>query len=134
MAPFPASSRSALRAALVLTVVTGAVATVVAYLGTREAAEPPAARPAARPSAAAGPVVTIVLPHDEPDPPPGPHVTTFVAACTICHSTRLALNQPTFPAQKWAEIVHKMVKVYGAPIAAADEPRIVEYLVSTQRE
>ena len=36
----------------------------------------------------------------------------------------------TFPQAKWGEIVKKMVKVYGAPIAADEEPPLVEYLVS----
>ncbi len=44
------------------------------------------------------PVETIVLPHDEPELPSGPHQRTFVASCTICHSTRMVMTQPPFPA------------------------------------
>lgn len=73
-----------------------------------------------------------VAPPSEVLLPPGPHRTEFQASCMICHSARLALNQPTFPQEKWAEIVHKMAAVYGGPIAKEDEGRIVEYLLAAQ--
>ncbi len=72
----------------------------------------------------------FVLPSDPPDLPLGPHREEFAVSCTICHSTRLVANQPYFPQKKWAEIVHKMVFVYGAPLAPDDESRIVEYLMT----
>ena len=50
----------------------------------------------------------------------------------ICHSPRLALSQPTFPEEKWAEIVHKMVAAYGAPVTKDDEHRVVTYMMAVQ--
>src|SRR5437764_5175337 len=93
------------RVVIPLTVLVGVLATVVAYLGTRE---DPQARPTPPPAVAAAdglPVQTIVLPHVEPDLPPGPHRETFIRYCTLCHSTRLVLTQPPFPTAKWEEAV-----------------------------
>jgi hypothetical protein len=119
------------KAALVLTVVVGAVTTVVAYLGSAPQATTPQPPPPADKAAGAFPVVqSIVLPHDDPDPPPGPHREKFRVACTVCHSTRLVLGQPRLPRDKWGEVVQKMVKVYGAPIPPSDESDIVEYLTA----
>ena len=123
--------RQSRKAAVALTAMVGVLTTVVAYLGTREAPplaptpEPAPAAPAAFPT-----VLTIVLPHADPDLPPGPHQKAFVSACTVCHSTQLVLNQPPFPRAKWTEIVRKMTKVYGAPFPPQDEPQIVDYLVA----
>lgn len=58
----------------------------------------------------------------------GPHQDDFVNNCIACHSTRLTLTQPSFPATKWAEIVKKMVTVYGAKIDPPVEADIVKYL------
>jgi transposase-like protein len=74
--------------------------------------------------------VSIELPYDEPALPPGPHLAEFQVACTTCHSTRLALTQPPFPKAKWHEVVHKMVATYGAPLNAADEAQVVDYLAA----
>jgi hypothetical protein len=117
------------RVAIILTVIVGAIATVVAYLGTRESTNAPPSLPAA-PTGTTLPVQTIVLPHDEPEIPPGPHERTFATACTICHSTRLVMTQPPFPRKQWTEIVQKMVKTYGAPITPDAEEQIVDYLTT----
>ncbi len=53
--------------------------------------------------------------------PEGPHRDEFQTSCLICHSARLPLGQPPFDREKWAEIVHKMVAVYGAPMTPEDE-------------
>ncbi len=71
-----------------------------------------------------------MLPHVEPALPPGPHERTFAASCTICHSTLMVMTQPPFPKARWAEVVHKMVKNYGAPITPEAEAQIVEYLAT----
>jgi hypothetical protein len=125
-------TRRTQRVVIPLTVLVAVIATAVAYLGTRE---DPRARPTPPPPAPAAadlPVQTIVLPHVEPDLPPGPHRETFIRYCTLCHSTRLVLTQPPFPKAKWEEVVQKMInpKFYGAPIPAEEKPRIVEYLVA----
>ena len=126
--------RHSLRVAIILTVVVGAIATVVAYLGTRENPQAPVSPATASVAGTSLPVDTIVLPHDEPDLPSGPHERTFAASCTICHSTRLVMTQPSFPREKWEETVHKMVKTYGAPIAPETETQIVDYLVTVRGE
>ncbi|HKM56186.1 MAG TPA: hypothetical protein VJY33_22450 [Isosphaeraceae bacterium] len=123
--------RHSQRVAIVLTVLVGVIATAVAYLGTRESTQAPVSPPVA-PAGTTLPVETIVLPHDEPELPSGPHQRTFVASCTICHSTRLVMTQPSFPQEQWAEVVHKMVKTYGAPITPESEGQIVEYLTTVR--
>jgi hypothetical protein len=119
------------RVAIVLTVLVGAIATAVAYLGTRESTQAPVSPPVT-PAASALPVETIVLPYDEAELPSGPHQRTFVVSCTICHSTRLVMTQPPFPQEEWAEVVHKMVKNYGAPISPESEGQIVAYLTTVR--
>ena len=122
------------RVAIVLTALTGAIATVVAYLGTRESTRALAAAsaPPAVPAAATLAVETMALPYDEPELPWGPHVRTFATSCTICHSTRMVMTQPPFPREQWVEVVHKMVKNYGAPITPEREGQIVDYLMTVR--
>jgi hypothetical protein len=120
------------RVAIVLTVLVGGIATAIAYLGTRENPQVPMSPPAAPAADTTLPVEMIVLPHDEPELPPGPHQRTFAASCTICHSTRLVMTQPPFPRKQWKEVVHKMVKTYGAPITTEAEEQIVDYLVTVR--
>jgi hypothetical protein len=95
---------------------------------------PPGIRPyeSTKSQLARGTVVSIDLPFEEPVVPDGPNRDEFVALCRLCHSTRLSLNQPRFPEKKWAEIVHKMVTVYGAPIPPDQEAPIVAYLVAVR--
>jgi hypothetical protein len=77
----------------------------------------------------AKPVVhMITLPSLASDLPPGPGRDVTQAACTLCHSSRYILNQPSFPRKKWADEVEKMRKTYGAPIGDPQVPQIVEYL------
>jgi hypothetical protein len=127
-----ASPRHSLRVAIILTVVVGAIATVVAYLGTRENPQAPVT-PATAPVADTSlPVDTIALPHDEPELPAGPYQRTFAVSCTVCHSTRLVMTQPFFSRETWEEVVHKMVKNYGASIAPEAEAQIVNYLITVR--
>jgi hypothetical protein len=73
-----------------------------------------------------------------PDPawdielPDGPHRDEFQSSCLICHSARLPLGQPRFRREKWTEIVHKMVAVYGAPMTHEDEAKVVDYLLAAR--
>jgi hypothetical protein len=123
--------RHSQRVAIVLTVLVGAIATAIAYLGTRESSQATMSPPVASADTTRS-VETIVLPHDEPELPSGPHQRTFVVSCTICHSTRLVMTQPPFPQEQWAEVVHKMVKSYGAPITPESERQIVDYLAAVR--
>jgi hypothetical protein len=117
------------RVVIPLTVVVGVITTAVAYFGTREEPSP---RPLPAPAAAKVPVEMVVLPHDEAELPPGPHQRTFAVACTVCHSTRLVMTQPSFPREKWEEVVHKMVKTFGAAITPEEQAQVIDYLVAVR--
>ncbi len=105
-----------------------AVAVALALSDTATPRLPEGERPA-RAAPLQGPIVSIDLPASEPPPlPPGPNREQFVAACRLCHSPQFALTQPRLTAKKWAEVVHKMVVVYGAPLPQDQEPAIVAYL------
>lgn len=80
------------------------------------------------------PVHEISFPRDEPDLPPGPGREQYTTHCVICHSPRYVSNQPLLPRKTWESEVHKMVAKYGAPIPAADESKIVDYIVSWQEK
>jgi hypothetical protein len=112
----------------VVTVVLLAAGTAVAWWGTRSGV--PSAVPTPPAAAETGPVHAIVLPADEPDLPPGPHREHVQVACTLCHSTRLALTQPRLTVKQWEAVVHKMAAVYGAPLTAEEEKEIVAYFES----
>jgi cytochrome c5 len=117
---------------LILTTVFGLLGAGVAYLGIRDPGRAGPDREAA-PTVVAesdGPIVAITLPHAEPELPLGSHREVFAVSCTVCHSTQLVLNQPSFPEKKWAETVHKMVETYGAPITPSEQAEIVEYLTA----
>jgi hypothetical protein len=51
-----------------------------------------------------------------------------VLHCSICHSLDYITNQPGFPAERWAVIVQKMIRVYGAPLNEEETKVIVDYL------
>jgi hypothetical protein len=120
------------RVAIPLTVAVALIATAIAFLGTRDAPPSAPAAPASAFTAAAlsGTVRSISLPRTEVELPSGPHQQEFAVACTTCHSASLVLGQPPFPRKKWGEIVRKMVTAFGAPIAAEDEPALVDYLTA----
>jgi hypothetical protein len=133
MPPVNDKPRHSLRVAIVLTMLAGAIATAVAYLGIRQTTPPPVA-PLAGQTDTSVPVLSIVLPHDDPEVPSGPHQRTFATSCMICHSPRLVLTQPPFPRKEWVQVVLKMVKTYGAPITPEDQEQIVDYLAVIRGE
>jgi cytochrome c553 len=64
---------------------------------------------------------------------PGPNLDVVMNNCTGCHSADYIATQPRgpkFARAFWQAEVTKMIKVYGAPIAEADVPKIVEYLAA----
>ena len=79
---------------------------------------------------ATGPVHEIELPQYPPDLPPGPNKPLFEQKCVLCHSARYVTMQPPFSKVTWEKSVKKMVDIYGAPISAAEQQQIVEYLVA----
>jgi len=68
----------------------------------------------------------------EPVLPKGPHRDLFKDNCSVCHSTRLTMTQPSFSTAKWTEVVKKMVTVYGAKIDPPMEAEIVQYLAAVK--
>ena len=51
------------------------------------------------------------------------------AGCGTCHSLDyIVMNSPFLDRAGWDGEVRKMVNVFGAPIAAADQQAIVDYL------
>jgi cytochrome c5 len=127
------SSRRTVRFGLPLALFLFAAAGVVSYVGVAsrvherpEVANPPVA------DAPGSLVVSITLPYEDLELPPGPHLHEFQVACTTCHSTRLAMTQPPFPKAKWEATVKKMVDAYGAPLSPAEQARAVDYLVAVR--
>ena len=52
--------------------------------------------------------------------------------CVACHSAEYMLYQPpTAPRSYWEAMVKRMKTVFNAPLADADIPLIVDYLVKT---
>ena len=76
------------------------------------------------------PVHTIVMPHDEPEFPPGAGRDEFVTACVVCHSPRYITMQPRFPRATWLSEVKKMQDTYGAHISDEQALKIADYLFS----
>lgn len=77
--------------------------------------------------------VTIKLPAETSQFKPGPNLDVVQANCTGCHSADYVATQPTGPKfgkDFWTAEVNKMIKVYGAPIASGDIPKIADYLAS----
>ena len=58
-----------------------------------------------------------------------PGVDLVTANCAACHSLDYISTQPPRRGNEfWQASVTKMIRVYGAPIAEADIPRLVAYL------
>lgn len=91
---------------------------------------------AAGPPAGAAPLTlkstSVELPDSDRAFPPGPGVDTVSANCAACHSPGMILYQPNLPKAAWEGEVNKMIKIYKAPVAAADVPAIVAYLAATK--
>lgn len=61
-----------------------------------------------------------------------PGVEAAEAHCATCHSADYINTQPPRKgAAFWNAEVHKMIKVYGAPIEETDTKAIVDYLSGT---
>jgi hypothetical protein len=65
-------------------------------------------------------------------PSPLPGYAKAQASCVGCHSAEYMLYQPpSAPRAYWDAMVKRMQAVFKAPIAEADMPAIVDYLVKT---
>ena len=61
----------------------------------------------------------------------GPGLQQLQANCASCHSLDyIILNSPFLDRAGWDAEVKKMVNAYGAPINAADQAAIIEYLAT----
>jgi mono/diheme cytochrome c family protein len=77
---------------------------------------------------------TYTLPDETAAFKPGPNLETVQGNCGSCHSSDYVQTQPRGPKfgkEFWQAEVTKMINVYGAPIDAADVPKIVDYLSAT---
>ena len=115
------------RRALPFAVVTILIVLMTAASWAQQAANAPVAKTA---KAAKNPVQEIELPQYPPELPAGPNKEVFEQHCLLCHSARYVTMQPQFPKAVWEKDVKKMVDAYGAPISAAEQQQIVEYLVA----
>lgn len=75
---------------------------------------------------------TVDLPSGDSLFPGGARADAINNNCLACHSADMVLNQPALPKAAWEAEVHKMIKVYKAPIDEGDVPAIVNYLASTK--
>lgn len=90
----------------------------------------------AAPSASKAPVLkplSVTLPDGSeqtfPDLGPGkPSADAINNNCLACHSADMVMSQPMMAKETWPAIVHKMITVYKAPVAAEDVDGIVAYL------
>ena len=67
----------------------------------------------------------------EPDVLPGADTGEALVQgyCNTCHGTDyIVMNSPFLDEAKWAAVVDKMVKAFGAPIDAENQKVIVRYL------
>jgi hypothetical protein len=74
-------------------------------------------------------VHTTAITFDEPKLPDAPGKIEVDDACRTCHSARYLLGQPKLSRKAWTAEVDKMKTAYGAPVADAAQPVIVDYLV-----
>jgi mono/diheme cytochrome c family protein len=77
-------------------------------------------------------VHTLRLPAEAVATPEAPGRGQFLSGCSTCHSPRYVLDQPPLTRKTWQAEVDKMRTTYGAPIAPADAPAIVDYVVAVR--
>lgn len=77
-----------------------------------------------------GPVHSITLPTIPPHLKDGAGKEKVMTLCAICHTPDYIPMQPRLPAKTWESEVHKMIKVFGAPINEADAKTISNYLAA----
>ncbi len=84
------------------------------------------------PAPASSTVHTLRLPAENVTLPDAPGRAAVESACAVCHTPRYVLEQPPLPRKTWEAEVDKMRKTFGAPVADADVPAIVDYLVAVR--
>lgn len=94
---------------------------------------PPRVTETATSVSAAGVTLTsqqLTLPAENVAFAAGPGGDMLVANCTGCHSPEMILNQPKMAADKWQATIDKMRKAYHAPVAPADDAKIIAALLA----
>ena len=79
--------------------------------------------------------VSVDLPDDFvpfADVPAGPSAAAINANCLACHSAEMILFQPHLSRPEWQAEVTKMRTIYKAPVDAADDAAILDWLVAMQ--
>jgi len=71
---------------------------------------------------------SVELPPGDALFPGGASADAINNSCLACHSAEMVLNQPALSRATWDAEVHKMIKVYKAPVDDRDIPAIVDYL------
>jgi hypothetical protein len=77
-----------------------------------------------------GPVHSITLPVIPAELKEGTGKDKAMVFCGICHTPDYIPMQPRLPAKTWDAEVHKMIKVFGAPISDEDAKIIISYLAA----
>lgn len=77
-----------------------------------------------------GSVHSITLPTIPPELKEGAGKDKVMIFCAICHSPDYIPMQPRLSAKTWDNEVHKMIKVFGAPINEEDAKTISSYLAA----
>lgn len=95
-------------------------------------AGPSAQAPAGAPKDQPDQMERIKLPDYSAPALKGPNLQVYENNCLICHSARYVITQPDFSRSTWEKEVKKMVDAYGANISAADQLKIVDYLVAVR--
>lgn len=76
--------------------------------------------------------VKLDLPSGDTQFPGGAEADAINNNCLACHSAEMVLDQPSFPRAVWDAEVHKMIRLYQAPIDEADAASIIDYLATTK--
>lgn len=63
-----------------------------------------------------------------------PVAAALTENCTGCHSAEMILTQPPLDAKKWQAEIDKMRKVFKAPIAESDDPRLIAALTALETQ
>lgn len=88
----------------------------------------PAARKISVPADFALKSASIALPADSAALPPAAAIVT--ENCSGCHSVEMITAQPPLDAAKWQGEIDKMRKVFKAPVAPADDAKLIAALMA----
>jgi hypothetical protein len=124
-------------ALIVVALIVGSMAVLLAISSSPRQPAPPAAPPAVATSSVSANGFTLTStsiepPGDDATFPPGPNVDLVNQRCLACHSASMVFTQPPLKLEQWTAIIEKMRDVYHAPIAPAEVPALAEYLATRQ--